>query len=1504
MSGQLLKEISANVIQGGSFIGELQATNVTADTAEVSTIKYLSSGTTNFTTVSTTPSQAGNSAITWPGFNPSGGQVLSAVDTTGALTWATALTATNPLLTVDQRIRVKQNPGVGEYLFITDALNSITDASVSKPYFVEVGPGVYTEGNMTIPSYVTVVGMTQNSVVVVPTASAHTFIMSENSSLADISITGATTTGFACVAMNGTGKCYMDRVSVTGPDIGFLMDATGSNVVTCVATNIKASQTVSNAVLVRNTGGSAIARMTVEVFEFNDTATATSETILEVNGANSTLVMISMSISLNEGEAPYGTAMLVQNGGTLKTIGGTINRYALGLDVPSDGGSPGISVNALDIFDVTQHVNSPNPNTDGYFFTEVTNLNLITINNSSAFRIANTDNREVTVAIKGGNFTSVSTALAYVTAQTPTDVAPWFIRVGPGSFTESNPLVIPKYVHVEGAGFATTHIIASNNSLNLFELGGSVIHISDFATHGPTLASAIFYTGDFTADFLRFTLIHRVDLNGCKHGVYLTNTTGVCACDLISVSNGGVGGNYDGTVTRSCITIDQATGFPFTCIFNDLRISIPPGQAATGTPPFTSYSGVDMIGTSPNPQMQFVFNTVAMFQLDPAVGTVGIGMSFENAIVELGTVLIKGFDRALLFKASTLPSSIGLSSLNTSSNNTDALIETNTVSGAIRVTNGSLANIDDSAAPNHDLSFLVQGPVSEGVTFTGPVNMGSTLTTTTPILPSIQHSGTTTGLLTGGNFTLTGGLGIQVAIGDGYVTGTDEGDPTYVSWTSNLTDTMPVSSDRFVSVTSVGAIQLTPSPPGEYAAILIARVKSDGTGIVFVERIERQALHTPTLIDNTLREAFGPIVASGIIGSAGTGAFKLSVGSGKYFYSTHAYSPSGGTDITFTPIFHSGGTFVSDTPVNVLSAANARRYDDGTDLVALGGGNWVKHALYILNDGTHEIYLFIYGQTEFASQSAAENGALPLQPAFVGENLAAVSGLVLGDVSTDWITVQDIRPTLQFTAAGVTATTDHGSLTGLLDDDHTQYLLVSGSRSMTGALNLGTNNITNPGTIDGVTITDMSDRLRPGGADELPTATGTTITALTNGTGASTSLARADHSHAHGVQTDVTLHAAATGGVNGFMPGSDKTKLDASTPASTVSTLVERDGAGSISLDGMVIDGNGSAQFSNSGDTFHVSVQAPAALGADYTLTLPPNDGDATQFLQTDGAGVTTWVTPPGGFTNPMTTAGDLVIRNAGNTDDRLAIGTATNQVLTVGATGVPAWQTVGAAMDPTVSQNIVFFDDFFFGAENNWLTSRADRALPYDAGEGNAMGIIQLSTVTGSAANSQICISGNKSFRGGLGTMVVKTRVLFQNLSGGGQNSEVFFGVGDTDLDSGSTIAISNGAIFYIQDDAEVQIRTAGSATLTSQATSPLQTVVVDTWYVAEIRVTAAAGTWTNVEFLWDGVSVGDVTTNLPNAVSQSFAPQIYIRKTAGNNAHSILIDYYYINFEMNAVR
>lgn len=62
---------------------------------------------------------------------------------------------------------------------------------------------------------------------------------------------------------------------------------------------------------------------------------------------------------------------------------------------------------------------------------------------------------------------------------------------------------------------------------------------------------------------------------------------------------------------------------------------------------------------------------------------------------------------------------------------------------------------------------------------------------------------------------------------------------------------------------------------------------------------------------------------------------------------------------------------------------------------------------------------------------------------------------------------------------------DHGALVGLGDDDHTQYLLVSGARAMTGDLDMGANNVTNVGTVDGVDVSTHAARHIDGGADPI-----------------------------------------------------------------------------------------------------------------------------------------------------------------------------------------------------------------------------------------------------------------------------------------------------------------------------------------------------------------------------------------------------------------------------------
>lgn len=62
---------------------------------------------------------------------------------------------------------------------------------------------------------------------------------------------------------------------------------------------------------------------------------------------------------------------------------------------------------------------------------------------------------------------------------------------------------------------------------------------------------------------------------------------------------------------------------------------------------------------------------------------------------------------------------------------------------------------------------------------------------------------------------------------------------------------------------------------------------------------------------------------------------------------------------------------------------------------------------------------------------------------------------------------------------------DHGALTGKGDDDHTQYLLVNGTRAMGAALDMGAFAITNVGNVDGVDVSGHAARHIDGGADVI-----------------------------------------------------------------------------------------------------------------------------------------------------------------------------------------------------------------------------------------------------------------------------------------------------------------------------------------------------------------------------------------------------------------------------------
>ena len=126
---------------------------------------------------------------------------------------------------------------------------------------------------------------------------------------------------------------------------------------------------------------------------------------------------------------------------------------------------------------------------------------------------------------------------------------------------------------------------------------------------------------------------------------------------------------------------------------------------------------------------------------------------------------------------------------------------------------------------------------------------------------------------------------------------------------------------------------------------------------------------------------------------------------------------------------------------------------------------------------------------------------------------------------------------------------------------------------------------------------------------------------------------------------DVLIFAKATSAINNLKitnaaTGGEATASPATAPiidAITTGSDTDVDlglrglGTGTVTIMGNT--NSGTLTLNDEADTNCVHIRAPAAddLTADYTLTLPINDGDSGEFLQTNGSGVLSWAAASGG---------------------------------------------------------------------------------------------------------------------------------------------------------------------------------------------------------------------------------------------------------------------------------
>lgn len=134
-----------------------------------------------------------------------------------------------------------------------------------------------------------------------------------------------------------------------------------------------------------------------------------------------------------------------------------------------------------------------------------------------------------------------------------------------------------------------------------------------------------------------------------------------------------------------------------------------------------------------------------------------------------------------------------------------------------------------------------------------------------------------------------------------------------------------------------------------------------------------------------------------------------------------------------------------------------------------------------------------------------------------------------------------------------------------------------------------------------------------------------------------------------GQDIEISSTASGSGDVNATTTLTNNAiVLGAGTTDVKVVAGIVTDGASQIS---MGVNGTASGKLNLLGSTSGTVTITPAAAAGTWVLTLPTTDGNANQFLQTDGSGVTTWATGgTGDFVGPASSTDNAVVRFDGTT--------------------------------------------------------------------------------------------------------------------------------------------------------------------------------------------------------------------------------------------------------------
>jgi len=219
---------------------------------------------------------------------------------------------------------------------------------------------------------------------------------------------------------------------------------------------------------------------------------------------------------------------------------------------------------------------------------------------------------------------------------------------------------------------------------------------------------------------------------------------------------------------------------------------------------------------------------------------------------------------------------------------------------------------------------------------------------------------------------------------------------------------------------------------------------------------------------------------------------ELSITACEYYYSTSNLELSSARSILWDAYYYDSTSTYFSYAVTPDQDQIDINYDDGSGTLATVPVSEYKKDL-ILGIETRNgdnLYILVYSTATYGTQAEAELAALPSVPTFAVNTFIRLASIVTENVGGSPVirSILDERPRIGFASDTVSqlVNVNHSQLVNLGNDDHTQYLLVDGTRSMTGSLSLAdlSPNIENSGA-SGITISSSSGDITIDGADSV-----------------------------------------------------------------------------------------------------------------------------------------------------------------------------------------------------------------------------------------------------------------------------------------------------------------------------------------------------------------------------------------------------------------------------------